>query len=252
MSFVVVDHVHPACPGQDHPAGRQPPRRGGRYAGRDGPERRREVSLLRIINMLDRPDLGTVRINGKDVADSDRLELQRSMAMVFQKPIPFSMNVYDNVAYGMRLRRAPANPRSTTAVRDALRRLDMEGKERQYARSLSGGEAQRLAFARAYVLKPPPAAAGRADGQPGPGERAHHGAGYPRRQRAVRHHGHPRDTQHVPGSAPVRSCGLHDGRRGHRDRADGAPARTPVRSQDGEVRARGYSIILISSIFRLS
>jgi tungstate transport system ATP-binding protein len=40
------------------------------------------------------------------------------------------------------------------AVRDALELLDMQGKERQYARSLSGGEAQRLAFARALVLKP--------------------------------------------------------------------------------------------------
>jgi tungstate transport system ATP-binding protein len=118
-----------------------------------GPSGAGKSSLLRIIDMLDRPDKGTVRIDGKDVADSDRLELQRSMAMVFQKPIPFSMSVYDNVAYGMRLRRLP-KPEIDAAVRDSLRRLDMEGKEWQYARSLSGGEAQRLAFARAYVLKP--------------------------------------------------------------------------------------------------
>jgi tungstate transport system ATP-binding protein len=133
-----------------------------------------------------------VLIDGKDALAGNRLELQRSMAMVFQKPVPFSMSVYDNIAYGLRLRRydhrdfreAVAGAREVldarfrerqyvrglyqsaacyrrlrrepldTAVRDALELLDMQGKERQYARSLSGGEAQRLAFARALVLKP--------------------------------------------------------------------------------------------------
>jgi tungstate transport system ATP-binding protein len=157
-----------------------------------GPSGSGKTSLLRIINLLDRPDEGKVLIDGQDAYSGNSLELRRSMAMVFQKPVPFSMSVYDNIAYGLRLRRyghrdfreALAGAREMldarlrerqyirglcqsvacywrlrrepmdTAVCDALELLDMQGKERQYARSLSGGEAQRLAFARATVLKP--------------------------------------------------------------------------------------------------
>lgn len=118
-----------------------------------GPNGAGKTSLLRIIDLLDRPNKGSVFIEGKDAWSGDRLEIQRSMAMVFQKPVPFSMSVYDNIAYGMRLRRINRGS-IDEAVSTALRLLDMEGKERQRARSLSGGEAQRLAFARAYVLKP--------------------------------------------------------------------------------------------------
>jgi tungstate transport system ATP-binding protein len=118
-----------------------------------GPSGAGKTSLLRIINLLDRPDGGKVFIDGQDVRDGNRLEIQRSMAMVFQKPVPFSMSVYDNIAYGMRLRRAGRRD-IDDAVAGALKLLAMQGKERQYARSLSGGEAQRLAFARVCVLKP--------------------------------------------------------------------------------------------------
>ncbi len=125
----------------------------GDILGIIGPSGAGKTSLLRLINMLDRPDAGSITVNGKDMWSSDRLVMQRSMAMVFQKPLPFSMSVYDNIAYGMRLRKMPRQA-IDAAVTDVLRLLDMAGKERQYAKSLSGGEAQRLAFARAYVLKP--------------------------------------------------------------------------------------------------
>jgi tungstate transport system ATP-binding protein len=118
-----------------------------------GPSGAGKTSLLRIFNMLDRPDDGTITIEGKDPRAANRLELQRSMAMVFQKPIPFSMNVFDNIAYGMKIRGIKRRD-IDEAVENALKLLDMEGKERQSAKSLSGGETQRLAFARAYVLKP--------------------------------------------------------------------------------------------------
>jgi len=118
-----------------------------------GPSGAGKTSLLRIINLLDRPDEGRVLFDGKDAWSGNRLEIQRSMAMVFQKPVPFSMSVYNNIAYGMRLR-GMGRGEIDEAVTGVLKLLDMEGKERQYARSLSGGEAQRLAFARTYVLKP--------------------------------------------------------------------------------------------------
>ena len=118
-----------------------------------GPSGAGKTSLLRIIDLLDAPDEGRVLFDGRDVRTGNRLEVQRSMAMVFQKPVPFSMSVHGNIAYGLRLR-GTSRRDIDDAVRSALALLDMTGKERQYARSLSGGEAQRLAFARAYVLKP--------------------------------------------------------------------------------------------------
>jgi tungstate transport system ATP-binding protein len=75
------------------------------------------------------------------------------MAMVFQKPIAFSRTVHENVAFGLRLRGIDGNE-IDNRVSEALKLMDMSGKERQYARSLSGGETQRLAFARAFVLRP--------------------------------------------------------------------------------------------------
>jgi tungstate transport system ATP-binding protein len=75
------------------------------------------------------------------------------MAMVFQKPVVFSMSVYENIAYGLRLRKAP-RAEIDKRVKEVLALVDMPGREKEYARHLSGGEAQRVAFARAYVLKP--------------------------------------------------------------------------------------------------
>ena len=118
-----------------------------------GPSGSGKTTMLRIINMLDRPDNGHVLLDGRDIWSGPRLETQRSMAMVFQKPTAFSLTVFDNVAYGLRLRRIDRNE-INTRVNEALKLLDMTGKERQYARSLSGGETQRLAFARAFVLRP--------------------------------------------------------------------------------------------------
>ncbi|CAJ36064.1 ABC transporter ATP-binding protein [Methanocella arvoryzae] len=118
-----------------------------------GPSGAGKSTLLRIINMLDRPDSGRVLLDGRDIWSGNRLEMQRSMAMVFQKPVAFSWNVYDNVAYGLRLRGVD-KAEIDSRIKEALALLDMTGKERQYARSLSGGEAQRLAFARAFVLRP--------------------------------------------------------------------------------------------------
>lgn len=118
-----------------------------------GPSGSGKTTLLRLIDMLDRPDSGRICLAGKDIWAGSRLETQRSMAMVFQKPVAFSRSVYDNVAFGLRLRGTPRQE-IDARVSEALQLLDMTGKEKQYAPSLSGGETQRLAFARAYVLKP--------------------------------------------------------------------------------------------------
>ncbi|MCD1294520.1 phosphate ABC transporter ATP-binding protein [Methanocella sp. CWC-04] len=118
-----------------------------------GPSGAGKTTLLRLINMLDIPDRGKVYIDGKDVWSGHIMETRMSMSMVFQKPIVFSMNVYDNIAYGLKLRHE-SKSKIEKRIKDVMELLDLSGKERQYAKDLSGGEAQRVAFARAYVLKP--------------------------------------------------------------------------------------------------
>lgn len=118
-----------------------------------GPSGGGKTTLLRLINMLDMPDAGTIRIGGRDARAPGVTETRREMAMVFQKPVVFSMSVYENVAYGLRLR-GYAKKEIDERVKDVLSLVDMAGREREYAKHLSGGEAQRIAFARAYVLKP--------------------------------------------------------------------------------------------------
>lgn len=118
-----------------------------------GPSGAGKTTLLRTINMLERPDRGKVYIRGKDAWSGNILDTRRSMAMVFQKPVVFSMSVYDNIAYGLRLRKQSRDI-IDRSVKEVMELLDISGKEQQNARNLSGGESQRVAFARAYVLKP--------------------------------------------------------------------------------------------------
>ncbi len=125
----------------------------GEILGIIGPSGAGKTTLLRIIDMLDRQDNGQIIYDGKDLWSGSRLDTQRSMAMVFQKPVAFSRSVYDNVAFGLRLRHVDPVV-IDSRVREALKLLDMDGRERQYAKSLSGGEVQRVAFARTYVLRP--------------------------------------------------------------------------------------------------
>lgn len=119
-----------------------------------GPSGAGKTTLLRVINMLDRPDSGTVTIDGKDIMSSyGDMALRRSMALVFQKSSVFHMSVYDNIAYGLRLRKHDKQD-IERRVSYVMKLLHLEGKERRSARSLSGGEMQRVSFARAYVLEP--------------------------------------------------------------------------------------------------
>jgi tungstate transport system ATP-binding protein len=79
--------------------------------------------------------------------------LRRKMTMVFQKPALLDMSVYDNIAYGLRARKMD-KMEIHRRVRSVLETIGMADLHRQRAKTLSGGEAQRVAFARAVVLCP--------------------------------------------------------------------------------------------------
>ena len=119
-----------------------------------GPSGVGKTTLLRIINLLEKPSEGRLIYNGIHLnGNSLRENARRSMSMLFQTPVVFKGSVFDNVAYGLQLRNVDKKI-IQMKVMDALRTVGLEGSEKQKARTLSGGEAQRMAFARAIVYDP--------------------------------------------------------------------------------------------------
>ncbi|AKB52209.1 Phosphate transport ATP-binding protein PstB [Methanosarcina barkeri str. Wiesmoor] len=102
---------------------------------------------------------GKVSIEGKDIyePDVDAVELRKNVGMVFQKPNPFPMSIYDNVAYGPRIH--GANKKDLDGVvEQALRSAaiwdEVSDRLKSPALSLSGGQQQRLCIARTLAVKP--------------------------------------------------------------------------------------------------
>lgn len=135
-----------------------------------GPSGVGKTTLLRLLALFQPPDAGRIYYNGTDVwtvSEGKRLDLRQNIGMVFQDAALFSASVQQNVSYGLRVRRSwPSRLRSRTTglvrqpdeidsrVADALALVDLEDHANQPAGSLSGGEAQRVAFARAVAYDP--------------------------------------------------------------------------------------------------
>jgi len=120
-----------------------------------GPTGAGKTTLLRILGLLDKPVAGNLNILGVDVTGSpDRhLEIRRRMAFVQQKPVAFSCSVLENVAYPLRWRKVSKDEMKTRAL-EALEQVGMSDFAGRNARTLSGGETQRIAIARALVTRP--------------------------------------------------------------------------------------------------
>ena len=103
---------------------------------------------------------GEVLLDGKNVLDPDvdLLDLRRRVGMIFQKPTPFPMSVYDNVAYPVRLHfkatRRELDDRVEEALRGAALWDEVKDKLRELGTALSGGQQQRLCIARAIAAQP--------------------------------------------------------------------------------------------------
>ena len=118
-----------------------------------GPSGAGKTSLLRIIDLLDRPDAGRVLVDGLDPWAGNRIQAQRSMAMVFQKPVLLRRTAAANIAYALGLRGVARSERRSRA-HQALQLAGLESRASTPARVLSGGEQQRLCLARALSLDP--------------------------------------------------------------------------------------------------
>ncbi|MGB2427573.1 MAG: phosphate ABC transporter ATP-binding protein PstB [Alteromonas sp.] len=103
---------------------------------------------------------GTVEIDGRDINNSREnvARLRARVGMVFQRPNPFPMSIYENVCYGLKLQGMSLRRSLDDAVEQALRDAALweEVKDRLFepANILSGGQQQRLVFARALALQP--------------------------------------------------------------------------------------------------
>lgn len=118
-----------------------------------GPTGSGKTTLLRIIDLLEAPSRGRVIFDSIDVTragENDRLKARRKMAMVFQKPVMFKGSVLKNVLYGLKIRGIDRKDRA----QDALRAVGLASYESRDASTLSGGEMQRTAIARALVTEP--------------------------------------------------------------------------------------------------
>jgi phosphate transport system ATP-binding protein len=102
---------------------------------------------------------GKIMLDGEDIYDGiDVNHLRRRVGMVFQKPNPFPMNVYDNIAFGPRTHgikaRAQLDEIVEKSLRDAAIWDEVKDRLKKSAQGLSGGQQQRLCIARALAVSP--------------------------------------------------------------------------------------------------
>ena len=129
-----------------------------------GPSGCGKSTLLKCLNRMN--DLvegcrveGTVRLMGEDVyRDLEPTQLRRRVGMVFQKPSPFPMSIFDNVAFGPRTHGRPGRGELEEIVERSLRQAalwdEVKDRLRKGAGGLSGGQQQRLCIARALAVGP--------------------------------------------------------------------------------------------------
>ena len=128
----------------------------GEVFGIIGPSGAGKTTLLRLIATLERPSEGTIQFDGVELnglSEKEILMIRRRMGFVFQNPTVFKRSVYENVAYGLRIR-GERGISLSKRVKEALHLVGLLELESRKATTLSGGEAQRLALIRTTIIEP--------------------------------------------------------------------------------------------------
>ena len=130
-----------------------------------GPSGCGKSTFLKTLNRMNDlvPDVritGSVKYRGKDIfaPGTDVNELRRQIGMVFQKPNPFPMSIYDNIAYGPRTHGIRSKAKLDEIVETSLKNAaiwdEVKDRLKKSALGLSGGQQQRLCIARALAVDP--------------------------------------------------------------------------------------------------
>lgn len=130
-----------------------------------GPSGCGKSTLLRIFNRIyaiypKQEAKGSIELDGENILDPGYSlnRLRSKVGMVFQKPVPFPMTIFENVAYGIRHHERLSKPDMEGRVEQAMRSAalwdEVKDKLKQNALGLSGGQQQRLCIARAIALRP--------------------------------------------------------------------------------------------------
>ncbi|MEG0152567.1 MAG: phosphate ABC transporter ATP-binding protein PstB [Cellulosilyticaceae bacterium] len=128
-----------------------------------GPSGCGKSTFLRILNRMsdlvkDTKVDGSITFRGQDIFNMNPIELRTKVGMVFQKPNPFPMSIYDNIAYGPRMQGIKKKSDLDKIVEDSLKKAAIwdEVKDclRKSATSLSGGQQQRICIARSIAMNP--------------------------------------------------------------------------------------------------
>ena len=128
-----------------------------------GPSGCGKSTLLRIFNRMS--DLavapkveGSITYREQEIFSMDTIELRKKVGMVFQKPNPFPMSIYDNIAYGPRMQGIKKKTELDEIVEDSLKKAaiwdEVKDKLKKNAISLSGGQQQRICIARSIAMRP--------------------------------------------------------------------------------------------------
>ena len=118
-----------------------------------GPNGAGKSTLLLALGCLIKPSRGEILYGGKSLQHWDELEYRRRISFVFQAPLLMDMSVEQNIALGLKFRGLPKEERRAR-VGEWMKQLGVDSLAKRRAGQLSGGEAQRVSLARAFVLEP--------------------------------------------------------------------------------------------------
>ena len=121
-----------------------------------GPNGSGKTTLLRILALLESPTKGEIKYLGKDITNlsrKDKTLFRRKFSFVRQKPLVRDASVFENIAYGLKVRGMKDN-QYRSIVEEMIESLGLSGMENKNARSLSGGEMQRVVIAMNFIITP--------------------------------------------------------------------------------------------------
>ena len=121
-----------------------------------GPNGSGKTTLLRILGLLEEPSQGKIFYLGKEITNlsrKERIKFRRRISFVRQKPVVMNSSVINNIAYGLKVRDVEERE-IDQKTKEIIEVVGLTGLENKKARSLSGGEIQRVAIAMNFIIDP--------------------------------------------------------------------------------------------------